>query len=460
MKSPFISLHLVDLDELLLHCRDEAAQALMQEAVSSYHAGAFRSAIISSWIAVFVDLAGKIRSLSLAGDQRAQKWIVDFDRLAADYDPQQQNTITPFQKLESQIINVARDSFELISPLESGDLRRLRSDRHRSAHPAMRTPSELFSPTAELARSHIRNAIEIVLARPAIRGEAAVRRILATVRDEGFPTEAAEMKEILKELDVRQLAASSISLLLEGLLQDIFDPENSRSARRSRLTVIASLRDIFPDQIDSQFAILVSKHLENNEMFSWDAYVSMISYEPWIEHISTTLQKSKLKQFIRTIDKEDANTWPFIARCLRIETTRKIALSQVEELPITFLRIHRKLIPEEVLIEEATNRLSHADSWSSTYDITTALIIPNVEALTADQIESIKASISRRSDVNGSVSMSELIKNLLLLNDPSKLGTKDSWARVIDSCKNLNPSEVQNLKDYLENAYSDDPVPF
>ena len=60
-----------DLDELVLKCRNKNAKALVTEAVTCYKAGAYRSAIVSSWNAVVYDFVAKLRELELTGDANA-----------------------------------------------------------------------------------------------------------------------------------------------------------------------------------------------------------------------------------------------------------------------------------------------------------------------------------------------------------------------------------------------------
>jgi hypothetical protein len=55
----------IDLDELILRCRDKASKKLIQEAVSCYRAGAYRSCIVSTWNAVVFDFLHKLRELDL-----------------------------------------------------------------------------------------------------------------------------------------------------------------------------------------------------------------------------------------------------------------------------------------------------------------------------------------------------------------------------------------------------------
>ena len=64
--------HLTDLDELLENVRDSRARDYISEAIRTYRAGAYRSAIIATWVAVCIDLIDKIRKLRNEGHQYAK----------------------------------------------------------------------------------------------------------------------------------------------------------------------------------------------------------------------------------------------------------------------------------------------------------------------------------------------------------------------------------------------------
>jgi hypothetical protein len=70
---------LADLDELILRCHDERARSYIVEAVGCYRAGAYRSAIAATWVAVCYDIIDKLRDLSLAGDEGAESVIETLD---------------------------------------------------------------------------------------------------------------------------------------------------------------------------------------------------------------------------------------------------------------------------------------------------------------------------------------------------------------------------------------------
>lgn len=54
-------------------------------------------------------------------------------------------------KFERELIKLAKEKFELLSPIEYIDLERLQNDRNRCAHPSLTSDDQAYSPSAELA---------------------------------------------------------------------------------------------------------------------------------------------------------------------------------------------------------------------------------------------------------------------------------------------------------------------
>ena len=71
---------LTDLDELALTVRNKTARSYILEAIDAYRAGAYRSSIVSTWIAVTFDIISKIRELSYQGDTAARDYIDNLDK--------------------------------------------------------------------------------------------------------------------------------------------------------------------------------------------------------------------------------------------------------------------------------------------------------------------------------------------------------------------------------------------
>jgi hypothetical protein len=173
---------LADLDELVLRCRNEQAQQLISEAVACYHAGAYRYAIVATWNAIVFDFIRKLQDLELTGDKNARQKLEQLERMRFA------NDVKAALDFEREVLDIAMTEFELLSPLEYADLSRVFEDRSRCAHPSINSLEEIYQPTPELARTHIRNAVTHMLQHPPVQGKAALDRLAAEVASQYFPS--------------------------------------------------------------------------------------------------------------------------------------------------------------------------------------------------------------------------------------------------------------------------------
>jgi hypothetical protein len=76
----------IDLDELIILCRDKSAKKFIQEAVACYRAGAYRSCIVSTWNAVVFDFVHKLRELDQMGNGEASGLLKTFEEMSQKSD--------------------------------------------------------------------------------------------------------------------------------------------------------------------------------------------------------------------------------------------------------------------------------------------------------------------------------------------------------------------------------------
>ena len=98
----------LDLDELILLCRNENAKSFIQEAVQCYKGGAFRQAIVATWIAVIYDIINKFQELELTGDANAAKYLEQYEKIKKVGD------LRGSLDFENNILKVAKEEFELL----------------------------------------------------------------------------------------------------------------------------------------------------------------------------------------------------------------------------------------------------------------------------------------------------------------------------------------------------------
>lgn len=229
---------LSDLDELVLKCRDEKAKGYIKESVSCYKAGAFRSAIVSTWIAVIFDIVDKLRDLSLTGDKEAEKQLEEFEKARKEGD------IAKSLKFERDILIIARDKLELISHLEFIDLNRLQEDRNRCAHPSMTSDSDIFNPSAELARVHIRSAVEYLLQYPPAQGKLALDVLIKEINSEYFPIDKDKALTALKSSPLNKGRESLVRNLIIILLKKLLDDSKDWKFKRRIIAALNAIEEI------------------------------------------------------------------------------------------------------------------------------------------------------------------------------------------------------------------------
>lgn len=181
------------LDALVLSVRDAETRRLAQEAVTAYQAGAYRAAILSIWVAICADIISKLKELATGGDAAAAVTVKDLATWICASD------LRNLQQFENGLIELARDKFEMLLPHEATDLLRLRDDRNLCAHPAFVSDDALFSPTAELTRTHIAHAILHLLSRAPVQGKQLIARFDRDLQGGSFPKKPDEIEVVLRQ---------------------------------------------------------------------------------------------------------------------------------------------------------------------------------------------------------------------------------------------------------------------
>jgi hypothetical protein len=223
------SVRLTDLDELVLTVRDAASRALIQEGLDAYRGGAYRSAIISTWIAVAHDVISKIRELTLQGDRRATEISSTINTATRT------KNVPQLQRIENALLTIAFDDFAFLQEHELKDLVRLKEDRDLCAHPALVAENALFAPTPELVRTHIVHAIQHLLQHKAVQGKSAIDHIMSDLVQESFPDDADGVRLFLysKYLDRAKdvLVRNLTIVLLKSLLSPTDAPLDGKERR-------------------------------------------------------------------------------------------------------------------------------------------------------------------------------------------------------------------------------------
>lgn len=346
---------LIDLDELILKCRDDRAKAYIAEAVASYRSGAFRSAIVGTWIAVCFDVIDKLRELALSGDMEAEKHAEELE------ETRQSGDIAKALKFERELLELARDKFELISHIEFIDLERLQEDRNRCAHPSLISEDQVFSPSAELARVHLYSAVSHLLQYPPVQGKYALDRLVKEIDSEYFPDNKDKARVSLASGPLRRpresLVRNFVVVLIKKLLKEDIDCKHQRRVAAA----LNATAELHPQGHSTTFSEKLSPLLRSLEDADLKRVIEFFELIPdtW-QYVQSDVQQ-RIKNFVSSLPGELLHNIEFLLSFepLRAQALSRIAVATPEEMMAT---------PFFDLVPEVADRLITIFLESRTYD--------------------------------------------------------------------------------------------
>lgn len=393
---------LEDLDELTLRCRDQKARLYIAEAVSSYRSGAFRSAIVATWIAVCFDVIEKLRELALAGDKEAERQVLDLENTRRTGD------LTRALKFERELLELAKDKFDLLSPLEFIDLDRLQADRNRCAHPSLTSDDQAYSPSAELARLHLHSAVTHLLQHPPAQGKYALDRILREIDSDYFPSSQQEAQVAFASGPLKKPRESLVRnltiILTKTLLQD--KPDYKR--RKRVAAALAALRDMHPSPVASALKERLSslfRSVPDNDL-TW--------VTTFLENVPDTWQFlepdvcQRLENYVKDIPASNLEDLDFLFKFapLQVHARARISRATKKELnEALFFDLPNEVADRYIDIYLNVGSFDDANAWAKS-------LIPYVGDFSSDQVRRLLTDVGKNSQITGSFQINAVISSL------------------------------------------------
>lgn len=441
-----------DLDEMVLRCRDTKAREYLAEAVASYKAGAYRSTIIATWVAVNFDLIGKLRSLSLAGSSEAATWVEKYDVIRLNYDPENYKSAKPALEFERELIErVAKPDLELLSAVEVYDLKRLRQDRHRCAHPTMQNAEERFSPTAELARYHLRNAVDYVLSRPAIQGKFILAKFQSIVQDEGFPSQELGAKQVFEEEGLSVMRPNDLSIIVRSVILDILDGEQKAVIRTKLLASLQALRGLYGLELEELVRPIIRECANGLDENSFGIWIGLFGRAPWIYGLLNSRSKMTTVLLLKKTDIATRSGQGHISHAFAVEELRGEILDLMHKAEYAYLYAFKSFVPEEEFCSEIARRLPDSSSYSESISLMNAGLWASLASTSIDDLRGIVLAFAENRQFREVYRACDFM--LDVANTRSIDSLADEWRRVLtvilDSQDDVQKALVQTITEGL-----------
>lgn len=421
--------NLVDLDELALRCRDVQARLYIQEAVSCYKAGAYRSCIVSTWNAVVFDYLHKLGELELSGDVNAKRKLEEFELIRAGGEARLKQAL----EFERKVIDIAASEFELLTPLEKIDLKRLHDDRNRCAHPSMQSPDDPYQPTAELARTHLRNTVEILLQREPVQGKAALDRIMSEVQSKYFPERSEDAIRHFQAGPLRRARKALVRNLLivlgKKFLRETVGSEERRRILAATNAIIEMHRAVAEEVFRTDITSIMRETADDN------LYI-LVGFCRRIRIAWESLDAPTVIRLERYVDTVEGNgKTGCIAHAMGVPELKARAAAR---LPSFDEDDFVKLMAIEPILEYAPfviPMFSRAGGYRHAERLGENLIVPLAHLLSAEQLVEIHRAVMANGQIWDAGGIQSMLGELFEGSNHLRIETKTSWQELLTFLK-------------------------
>ena len=396
---------LLDVEILEERVRGVAAKSSIREAVRCYKAGAYRSCVISTWIALVHDFVGKFRDLAIHGDAGAKKLVIEFDRIQADRDT------SAALKFEREVLDISLKDFELVSPQEYTELRRLFEDRNRFGHPNLNQDSEILDATPELARTHLRSAVEYVLERPPVQGKEALAQIQAATESAYFPRNLDDAEVVLSTTPLVRAKKNVVREFYMGCVASLIREKPAIDVFERRVSAAAACRKIHPEIVDALIDERMQVIFDKTEDSDLPYLMVLCVRSPELAKKISHGLKIRLAAYVKKMPDESlaainfASEYDFLKREVA-ERLSTVTSAQLRDFTQKAVRN-----PSRFVVERAVELLVKSKSFDSSNAVLTAISERMVGLLHPVDVKQL-VDAAANGEVSGSFNYAPLLKKL------------------------------------------------
>jgi len=441
--STFATQGLTDIDSLALAVRDPESKRLIIEAISAYRGGAFRSAIVSSWIAVDYDIIVKAKELAAHGDGAATEFVQEIEQAI------QNNDVKKMQAIESAVLGTANEKLQLFAPHEFEDLNRLQKDRNLCAHPAFSTNDALFQPTPELVRTHITHALKHLLINAPLQGKSAIERFHADLLSPSFPVDGDNIGTFIRAKYLDRAKNVMVVNLIKSLLSAPFGSESakyigqrhqiSRTLREIAMAKTAIYDDTAKDHVARKFdAVPDAVLLSISAYFECDTRIWEWLSEPTRIRFKKLLQDADADT-LKAHSVFDAFVIPELADILLVRFN-----SFEQDVQIGIISQN----PRPEFVAAAIRIYGDSGGWRTAEQRGRALMIPLAPLMTAAEVKAMLDAVKENSQIYEAGGTPDVLEHVLELSKSVLSDTKFEWQTFVDEMTNKNHGDVTSYYSY------------
>jgi hypothetical protein len=379
--------------------------------------------------------------LELSGEATASAKLKDFEKIRAGGLAALKQAL----EFERDVLDVAAGSFELLTPLELADLKRLQEDRNRCAHPSMQSIDEAYQPTAELARSHIRNAVDILLSREPIQGKAALDRLLTDVSSEYFPTSGPDARKRFEHGPLRRARKALIRNLLVVLAKRALQEKCTAPQRKRVHAAIGGIVELHRAEGEAVLSAELPRIAEGVQ----DPYLLRVLWlanrvpVSW-QYLGDSAQ-DRVTRLVK--DTQDEKLIPTVVRvALEIPALEVFANNRVESLSENQFASVVAAVARPEFVARSISLLAGAKSFRHAESLLEDFVLPLAEVLTASDVSQVLATAAGNGEIWDAAKAPRLLVDLFDSTAAIHAECKPHWQALRTALSSATHSQTWNAR--------------
>lgn len=419
---------LTDIDSLCLAVRDMESRRLISEAITAYRGGAFRSAIMSTWIAVAYDIIAKARELAAQGEAAPKVFVDELD-VAIEH-----NAVPKLQRIEGELLKTANEKLLLFAPHEFVAFTRLQEDRNLCAHPAFVLDDELYKPTPDLVRTHIVLALQYLLTHAPLQGKSAVDRFEADILSASFPVDGPDINAFIRSRYLDRAKEVLVTNLIKWLIKSTFGNDRARFQGKEKqiaqtLKEIASVKTAIYDSVVPSFVATWFDAVDDAVLLG---LCTLVDSDTRIWTWLSEPVRLRMRRLLATVDVGaltafsafDALSSPelsvdLLARFDALDRTAQISIAAEN--------------PRPELVSRAIDLYGSSGGWRSAESNGLTLVVNYVRFFTSDDIRKILEAAASNDQIWAASGTSGILDRLFDLTLPMISQTRQHWQAFVDA---------------------------